>query len=150
MVFRWSRDIKSPGAIIKIIEPASQGSDKTKGSSHLCKELNSMKDNENKTNGLLMLCILMFSILIFSPFQSWTQEIEIKTENGVIVVSNPKTPSPAPEGPSILKLKGDLIIGASEKEDYWFSALNSIAVDDSGNIYTLDPKEVRMEVIRVY
>lgn len=41
----------------------------------------------------------------------------------------------------------DLVIGKeTDKEDYWFSLLNSIAVDDSGNIYTLDPKEVRIRV----
>jgi len=78
---------------------------------------------------------------------SRAQEVEIRTENGVTIVHNPKTPVTVPGIPSTVILKEDLIIGKeSDKEDYWFSVLNSLAVDDSGNIYTLDPKEVKIRV----
>jgi len=44
-------------------------------------------------------------------------------------------------------LKEDLIIGMkTDREDYWFSRLNCIAVDDDGNIYTLDPKDIKIRV----
>ena len=85
--------------------------------------------------------------LVFLLCISWAQEIEIKTENGITVVHNPKKPVSLPGVPSTIIMKQDLIIGEdTEKEDYWFSVLNSIAVDDSGNIYTLDPKEVKIRV----
>ena len=85
--------------------------------------------------------------LVFLLCITWGQEVKIETENGVTVVHNPKTPISLPDVPSTIILKEDLIIGEeTEKEDYWFSVLNSIAVDDSGNIYTLDPKEVKIRV----
>ena len=88
-----------------------------------------------------------FLPLVFLLCISWTQEIEIKTEDGVTVVYNPKRPVRLPGVPSTIILKEDLIIGEkTEKEDYWFSALNSIAVDNSGNIYTLDPKDIKIRV----
>jgi len=88
-----------------------------------------------------------FLPLVFLLCISWTQEIEIKTEDGVTVVYNPKRPVRLPGFPSTIILKEDLIIGEkTEKEDYWFSALNSIAVDNSGNIYTLDPKDIKIRV----
>jgi hypothetical protein len=68
-------------------------------------------------------------------------------QDKVIVVHNPKTPSPVPGFPSTLALKEDLVIGKeTAKEDYWFSELNSLAVDDSGNIYTVDPKDIRIRI----
>ncbi|MCK4825915.1 6-bladed beta-propeller [bacterium] len=85
--------------------------------------------------------------LVFLLCISWAQEIEIKTENGITVVHNPKKPVSLPGVPSTVILKQDLIIGEdTRKEDHWFSFLNSLAVDDSGNIYTLDPKEVKIRV----
>lgn len=85
--------------------------------------------------------------LFFLLCISWAQEIEIKTEKGVTIIHNPKTPVTLPGVPSTIILKEDLVIGEkTEKEDYWFSLLNSLAVDDSGNIYTLDPKEVKIRV----
>ncbi len=85
--------------------------------------------------------------LVFLLGNSWGQEVKIETENGVTVVYNPKTPISLPGVPSTIILKEDLIIGEeTEKEDYWFSFLNSLAVDDSGNIYTIDPKEIKIRV----
>lgn len=88
-----------------------------------------------------------FIPLVFLLCISWGQEVKVETENGVTVVQNPKTPISRPGVPSTIILKDDLVIGKeTNKEDYWFSFLNSIAVDDSGNIYTLDPKEVKIRV----
>jgi len=85
--------------------------------------------------------------LVFLLCISWMQKVEIKTENGVKIIRNPKTPVSLPGVPSRVILKEDLVIGEeTEKEDFWFSFVNSIAVDDSGNIYTLDPKEVKIRV----
>ena len=86
-------------------------------------------------------------LLFFLEAISWGQEVKIKTENGVTVVYNPRRPVEVPGVPSTISLKEDLVIGKeTNKEDYWFSFLNSIAVDDSGNIYTLDPKEIKIRV----
>lgn len=93
-----------------------------------------------------ILLVLFCTLLFIVPFLA--QQVKTKKENGVICVYNPNIPSPPSPGPSRLSLKRDLILGANtDQEDYWFALLTSIAVDDSGNIYTLDPKEV---VIRVF
>ncbi len=63
----------------------------------------------------------------------------ITTENGVTVVHNPKEPM---YGEDALVLEEDLSIGESASdEDYLFSRIRSITVDDAGNIYALDSKE---------
>ena len=88
----------------------------------------------------------MVLLLLIYPSRAAAQ-VEIKTENGITVVHNPKTPAQVKGAPLLLALKEDLVIGKkTDKEDYWFSLLNSIAVDDSGNIYTLDPKQIRIRV----
>lgn len=89
--------------------------------------------------------LLLISCIAFFMLQA--QEIKKKIENGVTVVRNPKTPVPPSGSPSKMTLKEDLVIGKdTKKENYWFSSLNSLAVDDSGNIYTLDPKEIKIRV----
>ncbi len=95
---------------------------------------------------ILIKLAALFS-LAFPLCISWAQEVEIRTENGMTVIYNPKEPVSMPGIPSKIILKKDLVIGEdTEKEDYWFSFLNSLAVDASGNIYTLDPKEVKIRV----
>lgn len=89
--------------------------------------------------------LLLISCIAFFMLQA--QEIKKKIENGVTVVRNPKTPVPPSGSQSKMTLKEDLVIGKdTKKENYWFSSLNSLAVDDSGNIYTLDPKEIKIRV----
>lgn len=93
---------------------------------------------------ILMLFILVF---LFSPFLVQAQEVEIKIEDGVKVIYNPARPSPISGRNSKVVLRKDIVIGEEiEKEDYWFSFLNSLAIDDYGNIYTLDPKEIKIRV----
>jgi hypothetical protein len=90
--------------------------------------------------------VFIFFILLILPIQA--QKIEIKKENGVTVVLNPKKPVKLPGMPSTLKLTEDLCLGKEAKdENYMFSELRSVQVDNDGNIYVLDPKE---KLIRVY
>jgi len=76
------------------------------------------------------------------------QKADIATENGVRVVRNPKTPVAGPGGtPAAVSLVEDLVIGNdTSREDHWFGFLNSLAVDASGNIYTVDPKNIRIRI----
>jgi outer membrane protein assembly factor BamB len=87
------------------------------------------------------LALLCLSSLLFG------QKIEIQKEGGVTVVYNPRIPVPLDGFSTQATLKEELIIGEeSDKEDYWFSYLSYLAVDDSGNIYTLDPRDIRIRV----
>lgn len=88
---------------------------------------------------------LAFSILMFFLFTlSCQKETKvwkgtITTENGVTVIQNPKEPM---YGEDILILEEDLSIGETRNEqDYLFSQIRGIAVDDGRNIYVLDSKE---------
>lgn len=66
---------------------------------------------------------------------------------GVPVVHNPKKPVPVPGQPSTLVLKPDLVIGQeSGDENYMFSELRSVQVDDAENVYALDMKEIKVRV----
>ncbi len=76
------------------------------------------------------------------------QAISVKTEDGVTVVRNPNLPVPPPGYRSTASIVEELVIGRNQdKENYWFSWLNSLAVDEDGNIYTIDPKSI---IIRVF
>jgi hypothetical protein len=71
----------------------------------------------------------------------------ITTENGVVVVRNPKDPVPIKGVPSTPILKEELVIGAEGgDENFVFSTLHSIQVDDQGHIYALDPKALQIKV----
>ena len=76
------------------------------------------------------------------------QKAEVKTEEGVRVVHNPKTPVADSGGAAAaMSLVEDLIIGNdTSRDDYWFGFLNSLTVDRSGNIWTVDPKSIRIRV----
>jgi len=91
------------------------------------------------------LLILFVCFFIIIPSVN-AQKIKIKTENGIPVVYNPKEPVPPPEGPSRLMLTEDLCIGEDEAGDFVFSEIRTIEVDNEGNIYVLDSKEVCVKV----
>jgi hypothetical protein len=76
------------------------------------------------------------------------QKAAVTTEDGVRVVRNPRTPVAGPGGASaVVTLVEDLVIGDdTEGDDNYFIFLNSLAVDDHGNIYTVDPKAIRIRV----
>ena len=73
------------------------------------------------------------------------------TENGIPVIYNPKQPVPPKGTPNRLIPRQDLIIGQSDgDENYIFSALRSIQVDNEGNIFALDPKEDKIKEFDKY
>ncbi|MGA2534175.1 MAG: 6-bladed beta-propeller [Candidatus Aminicenantales bacterium] len=75
------------------------------------------------------------------------QKTEFKTENGVVIVSNPKKPAPKPGGPSQLLLKEDLVIGREAPAgEYLFAQLRAAGVDARESIWTLDPKDLKVRV----
>jgi hypothetical protein len=78
------------------------------------------------------------------------QQADVRMDNGVRVVRNPKTPVVGPGGnPAAVSLVEDLVIGNDTgREDYWFGFLNALDVDAAGNIYTVDPKSVRIRIFR--
>jgi len=69
---------------------------------------------------------------------------QMKTEDGITIVENPKTPM---YKEPILTLSEDLCIGADEnRPNYMFYRINSIAVDQEGNIYVTDEGEKHIQV----
>jgi 6-bladed beta-propeller len=87
---------------------------------------------------------LVFSLAMTSPAED---KIVIKTENGIPVVYNPNNPAPPPQTPRSLTLQPDLTIGEDDTDpNSMFSELRSVQVDDQGNIYTLDMKEIKIKV----
>ena len=88
-------------------------------------------------------------LLIFALFSTLllAQEVKIEKKDGVIVVHNPKKPVALPGLPGTLKLREDLRIGIeSGDENYMFSQLNSIQVNDVEKIIVYDRLEVSIKV----
>jgi len=72
----------------------------------------------------------------------WKGKIEV--ENGVNVIKNPKEPI---YGKNVFILAEELSIGkAGREEEYIFSRVRSIAVDEKERIYVLDTKEAHVKV----
>jgi hypothetical protein len=95
----------------------------------------------------LISCVCATVTSLPQPPLSSAQEVRVEKVNGVIVVHNPKNPKPPPGTPSRLVLAEDLVLGKDRhREDYWFSAVNSIAVDDLGDIFVMDPKDIRIRL----
>jgi hypothetical protein len=90
--------------------------------------------------------VFLFSFMTIVPLSN-AQKIRIKTEKGIPVVYNPKKPVPPPRSKSKLILEEELCIG-DNAEEYLFAedaAFISMAVDNEGNIYTVDPKLVEIK-----
>ncbi len=69
-----------------------------------------------------------------------------KLENGIPVVYNPKTVVSEKGVQSRIALKRDLVIGkAGGDENYVFSALRSVQVDNEENIFVLDRKDGKIK-----
>lgn len=84
--------------------------------------------------------------LFLTPFYE-SQEVKIKIEAGVEVVYNPKSPVSLPDAPNELNLIEDLRLGEeTEDENYMFSNLHSLRVDDEEDIIVLDNKEICLKV----
>jgi hypothetical protein len=76
-----------------------------------------------------------------------TDDVRIETENGIQVVYNPINPSPLPGTPKQIMITEELCIGDEEGlEDYVFSQIRSVEVDDEENIYVADSKEACVKV----
>ena len=97
--------------------------------------------------GIFGLVLLALFVSANSVFSSAEDQIVVKKENGVTVVYNPKNPAPPPGSPKSLTLYPDLTIGDQPgDENYIFSELRSIQVDEQENIYALDMKEIKIKV----
>ncbi len=74
-------------------------------------------------------------------------DVKIEIENGIQVVYNPKNPSPLLGTPKQIIVKEELCIGDEEGvEDFVFSQIKSVQVDEEENIYVADSKEVCVKV----
>jgi len=98
-----------------------------------------------KINVISIFFILSVIIILFSCQKQKTEwKGTIEEENGVTVVKNPKEPI---YGEDVFSLEEELSIGEAEgREEYMFSRIRSIAVDDAGRIYVLDSKEGYVKV----
>ena len=90
--------------------------------------------------------IIAFILFFVLSNSIQAKEIKIKIENGVQVVYNPIKPAPPPGSPKSLNLTEDLCIAEDEAGDFVFSEIRTIEVDDEGNIYVADSKEVCVKV----
>lgn len=96
---------------------------------------------EEAVVGVLVLFFLLF------PACKKGEKVEIRTENGVTVVYNPKNPAPPRGLPTTLSLKQDLSLGDKrESEESMLLEPTVIDADDDGNIYVLDRKAVQIKV----
>lgn len=100
-----------------------------------------------KAKNLAVLILLFISVLIL-PVTCEKQKSEwkgtIEEVDGVTVVKNPKEPL---YGENVFNLEEELSIGESEgREEYVFSEIRGIAVDDEERIYILDSKEAHIKV----
>ena len=90
---------------------------------------------------------LVFSIILIfvscqQPRTEWKGTIEVA--DGVATVKNPEEPIYRGD---VLNLEEDLSIGAFEgKDEYTFSQINDLDVDDNGNIYGIDNSSAHIRV----
>ncbi|MCR4409480.1 MAG: 6-bladed beta-propeller [Candidatus Saccharicenans sp.] len=90
--------------------------------------------------------LLMLPFLFFVTCKKG-EKIEIRTEEGVIVVINPKEPAPPRGLPTALSIKEDLVLGArAESEESMLAMPVAVDADASGNIYVLDRKAAQIKV----
>ncbi len=74
-------------------------------------------------------------------------DVLTKIEDGIEVVYNPKEPSPPAGSPNQIIVKQDLCIGDEDGiEDFVFSQIRNVQVDEEENIYVADSKEVCVKV----
>jgi len=100
---------------------------------------------KNKTKvASIILFISAFILLISFGEQKAEWKGKIEVENGVNVIKNPKEPI---YGKNVFILAEELSIGkAGRVEEYIFSRVRSIAVDEKDMIYVLDTKEAHVKV----
>lgn len=92
-----------------------------------------------KTNTLKMIVAFLFLLLFLfnsygQKFSEWKGTIEV--EDGVTIVKNPKEPM---YGKAVFYLEEELKIGERNgREEYMFSRLSQLVINDRGDIYALD------------
>ncbi len=100
-------------------------------------------DEDQKESGMntikfLLVTILAFSLILNSSCKKQETEWEgtIGTKDGVTIVKNPRHPM---HSESVLDLREDLVIkGSEEAEEQMFQNINTLDVDEEGNMYILD------------
>lgn len=93
-------------------------------------------------SSILLISVFMLLVSCGKEKVKWKGTIE--EENGVIVVKNPKEPM---YGEDFFDLKEELSIGEKEgSEEYIFSQVIDLGVDDEEKIYILDFQEARIKV----
>ena len=100
---------------------------------------------ENKTKVVLIfLFFSVFFMTIWSEGQKAKWEGTIEEKDGIKVIKNPKMPL---YGEIDLELEVDLTIGGEDvDENYMFTRVSDIEVDEEGNIYVLDSRECRIQI----
>lgn len=92
---------------------------------------------------VILICLLSLAFISCKEHESkWRGTIE--EQSGVTIVKNPKDPVYKEE---VFRLEEELCLGEAQgPEEYMFSQLRDIAVDENGNIYLLDYKESHVKV----
>lgn len=100
---------------------------------------------KNKTKVVLILLFLsVFFMTIWSEGQKTKWKGTIEEKDGVKVTKNPKMPL---YGEIDLELEVDLTIGGEDvDENYMFTRVSDIEVDEEGNIYVFDSRECRIQL----
>jgi len=93
---------------------------------------------------LTIFIIFIFAISITCEKQKTEWKGTIEEEDGVIIIKNPKEPIYIED---IFSLEEELSIGEAEgSEEYMFSRVRSVAVDEEERIYVLDDKEAHIKI----
>jgi len=101
-----------------------------------------MKNKSNLISIVIIIPVLIMLAACRTQKTKWKGTIE--EENGVTIIKNPKEPV---YGEDVLSLEEELTIGEAEgSEEYMFSQIRSMVVDDAGRIYVLDWKEIHVKV----
>ncbi len=102
----------------------------------------------NKSDCFKVLFIgLILLSLLFLPACKGSDKVEIKSEDGVTVVYNPRNPAPPSGLRTTLFTTEDLVLGVKgSSEEAMLDMPVAVDADDSGNIYVLDRKAVQIKV----
>ena len=91
---------------------------------------------------ILKVSLVGISALFVMNVSLLGQDVEVKMEDGIPVVYNPKEPVYLPDTPLKLTLEEDLSLGEpDEEQNYPFSMLSWLCVDDDENMITVDNEE---------
>lgn len=101
-----------------------------------------MKEKTKYISPFVFLSVFIMAISFGGQKVEWKGKIEV--ENGVNVIKNPKEPM---YEKNVFILAEELSIGKTGRgEEYIFSRIGSIAVDEKERIYVLDTKEAHVKV----